>query len=165
MLCLIFTRPVQFSRSVYPICLPPRSKTFTNTRAYVIGWGTIYFGGPTSNLLQEVNVRVWDNAQCATNYGRLNRKVTDSMLCAGNVLAAESFRVLSITRITPLEFFFNLLEFQVSSSETHARAILVDRSTVWTFKRESGNFVVWFPGGPDALSQVTLFLMRNNVSI
>ena len=50
-------------------------------------------------------------------------------------------------------------------SETHAVAILVDRSTVWTFRQESGNFVVWFPGGPDALSQVTLFLVPNNVSM
>lgn len=48
-----------------------------------VGWGTIYFGGPTSSVLQEVNVRVWDNKQCATNYGRLNRKITDTMMCAG----------------------------------------------------------------------------------
>ena len=72
-----------FSRSVYPICLPESGKNFTNTRAFVIGWGTIYFGGPTSNILQEANLRVWSNQQCATNYNRLNRKVTDTMLCAG----------------------------------------------------------------------------------
>ena len=30
-----------------------------------------------------MNVRVWDNKQCATNYGRLNRKITDTMMCAG----------------------------------------------------------------------------------
>jgi len=78
-----FLRPVPFSRSVYPICLPESGKNFTNTRAFVIGWGTIYFGGPTSNILQEVNLRVWSNQQCATNYNRLNRKVTDTMLCAG----------------------------------------------------------------------------------
>ena len=47
------------------------------------GWGTIYFGGPTSSNVQEVNVRIWDNAECALNYGQLNRKVTDTMLCAG----------------------------------------------------------------------------------
>ena len=77
-------KPAKFTKSIYPICLPPRSKQFTNTRAFVIGWGTIYFGGPTSNLLQEVNIRVWSNQQCATNYARLNRKVTDTMLCAGD---------------------------------------------------------------------------------
>jgi len=76
-------RKVEFTKSVYPICLPPRGKDYTDTRAFVIGWGTIYFGGPTSSVLQEVNVRVWDNKQCATNYGRLNRKITDTMMCAG----------------------------------------------------------------------------------
>jgi len=80
---LTLDRPVKFTRSVYPICLPPRSKLFSNTRAFVIGWGTIYFGGPTSNLLQEVNVRIWGNDQCAKNYARLNRNVSSSMLCAG----------------------------------------------------------------------------------
>ena len=48
-----------------------------------VGWGTIYFGGPTSPKLLEVNVRVWDQKTCAANYGRLNRKVSDTMLCAG----------------------------------------------------------------------------------
>ena len=33
--------------------------------------------------MQEVNVRIWENAECALNYGTLNRKVTDTMLCAG----------------------------------------------------------------------------------
>lgn len=50
-------RPATFSKSIWPICLPDASQEFTNTRAFVIGWGTIYFGGPVSNTLQEVNVR------------------------------------------------------------------------------------------------------------
>ena len=28
-------------------------------------------------------MRVWDNADCATNYGRLGREVKNTMLCAG----------------------------------------------------------------------------------
>ena len=76
-------RPVQINKSIYPICLPPRTEQFTRRRAYVIGWGTIYFGGPTSSTVQEVNVEVWDNSQCAANYGKLNRQVTNTMLCAG----------------------------------------------------------------------------------
>lgn len=71
------------SNSVWPICLPPASEAFTNRRAFVIGWGTIYFGGPTSSTLQEVNVRVWENSQCATNYKQLDREVKSTMLCAG----------------------------------------------------------------------------------
>jgi hypothetical protein len=30
-------RPVTFSKSVYPICLPPPGELFTNRRAFVIG--------------------------------------------------------------------------------------------------------------------------------
>jgi len=30
-------RPVTFSRSVYPICLPPPGRDYSNRRAYVIG--------------------------------------------------------------------------------------------------------------------------------
>ncbi len=82
---LTLDRTVPFSKRVYPICLPPSSEAFTNRRAFVVGWGTIYFGGPTSSNVQEVNVRVWDNAECAKNYGELNRNVTGKMLCAGEV--------------------------------------------------------------------------------
>lgn len=71
------------SKSVWPICLPPPSERFTNRRAFVIGWGTIYFGGPTSNTLQEVNVRVWEPEDCKKNYATLEKDVLDTMLCAG----------------------------------------------------------------------------------
>ena len=92
-------RPATFSNSIWPICLPDNSRDFTNTRAFVIGkelqrrrvwmqifclgWGTIYFGGPTSSTLQEVNVRVWEQDQCVTNYKTLDRDVLDTMMCAG----------------------------------------------------------------------------------
>ena len=57
--------------------------TCCKLQAIVVGWGTIYFGGPTSDTLQEVNVRVWDNQECANNYQQLGRTVLDTMLCAG----------------------------------------------------------------------------------
>jgi len=76
-------RSVIFSKSIWPICLPQPAETFDRRRAFVIGWGTIYFGGPTSSTLQEVNVRVWDQETCKNNYNKLNKKVTDDMLCAG----------------------------------------------------------------------------------
>ena len=30
-------RKVEFSKSVYPICLPPKGKDYTDTRAFVVG--------------------------------------------------------------------------------------------------------------------------------
>eukprot|EP00095_Tigriopus_kingsejongensis_P012216 maker-scaffold927_size80360-snap-gene-0.28 protein:Tk12216 transcript:maker-scaffold927_size80360-snap-gene-0.28-mRNA-1 annotation:"serine proteinase" len=77
-------KPITRNRSVYPICLPTPERDYTNTRANVVGWGTIYFGGPTATKLQEISIRVWDNQQCAANYGKLNRDVTNSMMCAGD---------------------------------------------------------------------------------
>ena len=50
----------------------------------VAGWGTIYFGGPTSQDLLEVDVGIWKNSDCANNYRRLNRNVLDTMMCAGD---------------------------------------------------------------------------------
>ena len=48
-------RAATLTNLIRPICMPPRSETFTNRRAFAIGWGRIYFGGPTSSTLQEVN--------------------------------------------------------------------------------------------------------------
>ena len=50
-----------FNKSIWPIGLPQSTSEYTNTRAFVLGWGTIYFGGPLSDILQEVNLRIWDN--------------------------------------------------------------------------------------------------------
>ena len=46
------------NKSIWPIALPQSSSEYTNTRAFVLGWGTIYFGGPLSDILQEVNLRM-----------------------------------------------------------------------------------------------------------
>ena len=50
-------KPAIFDKSVWPICLPDEEETFESYRATVIGWGTIYYGGPVSPILQEVNIR------------------------------------------------------------------------------------------------------------
>jgi secreted trypsin-like serine protease len=37
------------------------------------------------SIWQEVNVRVWDNSECAANYKKLSRDVISTMLCAGEM--------------------------------------------------------------------------------
>jgi len=81
---LKLSQDAQFTQSVQPACLPIGDSDYNNVKATVAGWGTIYFGGPTSQFLQEVNVGIWKNSDCATNYGKLNRKVLNTMLCAGD---------------------------------------------------------------------------------
>jgi hypothetical protein len=80
------SQPVRFSQSVQPACLPAsRGINYENEVATVTGWGTIYFGGPTSAKLKEANVQIWTNNQCATNYNKLKRTVLSTMLCAGDI--------------------------------------------------------------------------------
>ena len=81
---LKLNQPVRFSNSVKAACLPVGDSDYNGVRATVTGWGTIYFGGPTSQILQEVDVGIWRNSDCANNYGKLNRDVKDTMLCAGD---------------------------------------------------------------------------------
>jgi len=76
-------RRTRFHRSIWPIALPQAGTEYNNTRGFVLGWGTIYFGGPLSKVLQEVNIRIWDNKNCRDNYKQLDKVVTDNMLCAG----------------------------------------------------------------------------------
>ena len=94
---LKLSQNARFSNSVKPACLPaPGNRDYTNVRATVTGWGTIYFGGPTSNFLQEVDVSIWRNADCAANYGRLNRKVLDTMMCAGDNTGKDACQVANM---------------------------------------------------------------------
>merc|ERR1711874_46945 len=76
------SRPVNFSSEVLPVCLPPRTPTYTNKVATVTGWGTTSSGGSTSDVLREVDVRVWSNLECErTQYGSA---IKDTMLCAAS---------------------------------------------------------------------------------
>lgn len=76
--------PSTINKSVWPICLPPPQKEFTNERAFVVGWGTIYYGGQSSDTLLEANIRVWDTNVCKANYAKVRKPLTDSMMCAGD---------------------------------------------------------------------------------
>jgi len=81
---LKLSQDAKFTTSVQPACLPAGDLEYNGVKATVAGWGTIYFGGPTSQFLQEVNVDIWRNSDCARNYAKLDRKVESTMLCAGD---------------------------------------------------------------------------------
>jgi len=73
--------PVNFRTGVWPVCLPPKTPTYANKDATVTGWGTTSSGGSSSDVLKEVDVRVWSNLECErTQYGSA---IKDTMLCAG----------------------------------------------------------------------------------
>ena len=67
---LTLAQPVTISSTVAPACLPAdRAKTYAGQLATVTGWGTLSSGGNQPATLQEVDVTVQTNAQCAQAYG------------------------------------------------------------------------------------------------
>ncbi|XP_064084517.1 clotting factor G beta subunit-like [Macrobrachium nipponense] len=73
-------RVVAFNEFIKPVCLPPEGRSFAGLNGFVTGWGTIFSGGPTSNVLQEVVVPVWQQDECTTAYPN---KIFPGMMCAG----------------------------------------------------------------------------------
>ena len=67
---LTLSQPVSLSATVSPACLPSdRAQTWAGQVATVSGWGTLSSGGNQPATLQEVDVTVQTNAQCAQVYG------------------------------------------------------------------------------------------------
>ncbi|CAL4060273.1 unnamed protein product [Meganyctiphanes norvegica] len=78
---LKLSSPVSFRTGVWPVCLPPKVPTYANKVATATGWGTTSSGGSSSDVLREVDVRVWSNTECRrTQYGS---SIEDTMMCAG----------------------------------------------------------------------------------
>uniref|UniRef100_A0A1B0CCU7 Phenoloxidase-activating factor 2 n=2 Tax=Lutzomyia longipalpis TaxID=7200 RepID=A0A1B0CCU7_LUTLO len=83
---LTLDRPVTFSSSIRPICLPPSNdvRSYNGKTAVAIGWGSLRENGPQPSILQEVSIPIWSNEQCARKYGSAAPAgITQNMLCAG----------------------------------------------------------------------------------
>ncbi|XP_037084134.1 trypsin-1-like isoform X2 [Pollicipes pollicipes] len=73
---------VSFSRIMRPVCLPRPGYNYTGEKVTVVGWGRTSEGGSTANLLQEVLLPVFSNAECrALKYDA--EEITSNMMCAG----------------------------------------------------------------------------------
>ena len=80
---LTLSSPVTFSKIVSPVCLPASiSSLYVGSVATVTGWGTLSSGGSQPDKLQEVDVNVISNSQCAGNYG--SNSITSAMVCAAD---------------------------------------------------------------------------------
>merc|ERR1712183_366659 len=65
--------------NIRPACLPEYTAgDYDQWMSTVTGWGTTSSGGPTSNVLLEVDVQAISNSDCNAPYGG----ITDNMLCA-----------------------------------------------------------------------------------
>lgn len=74
-----------FRKHIQPICLPygaiSRTKLAPNM-AFVAGWGTTAFNGPSSNVLMEVQIPIWEQDECVKAYQR-DVPLTKEYICAG----------------------------------------------------------------------------------
>ncbi|XP_047520561.1 venom serine protease-like [Pieris napi] len=64
---LSLTEDIQFSENVMPVCLPFKftGSDFTGAKLTILGWGTIFIGGPKSDVLQKVQVDVISQNDCS----------------------------------------------------------------------------------------------------
>lgn len=72
-------KPTHFNSYIWPICLPTTARSYVNEQVVVAGWGQQYYAGPTSNVLLEVSIPVWDQEKCKEAY---TQRITDNNLCA-----------------------------------------------------------------------------------
>ena len=83
--------PVESTFSVQPICLPPAGAEHLGQDVEVAGWGLLEFAGDTPDILQEVELRVTDPADCEAAYRRVRQFETSfpggfqgTKVCAGS---------------------------------------------------------------------------------
>jgi Trypsin len=59
--------------------------------AFATGWGTIFFMGPKSNTLQEVQIDMIADSVCgsATSYGGMGLFFPETMVCAGEIAGGQ----------------------------------------------------------------------------
>ncbi|OXA43669.1 mite allergen Der p 3 [Folsomia candida] len=83
---LRLSSPVELSASgpFVPACVPKNNEqTYEGQNATVAGWGAVKQGGSVSKVLKRVDVPILSNQAC--NMTKYAGKITDNMLCAGDV--------------------------------------------------------------------------------
>lgn len=71
---------VLFNSYIWPICMPPTEDTFEGYVGIVTGWGAQSFGGPSSDVLMEVSVPIWNQENCQNVF---NEYISEKVICAG----------------------------------------------------------------------------------
>ncbi|XP_065360964.1 venom protease-like [Calliphora vicina] len=95
---LYLERNVEFTEFISPICMPTtpdlRQKSYLSYTPFVIGWGKNMEGGKSENVLQEIQVPIYENQVCRDRYKQPNRLLPDNqfdkaVLCAGVLSGGE----------------------------------------------------------------------------
>lgn len=72
----------QLTRNLRPIALARRGRRLPQ-RFYVSGWGSVAYGGSTTDRLRGVTVARYNRNQCIQRYLSTGFLITNTMLCAG----------------------------------------------------------------------------------
>lgn len=75
-------KPVSFSKSIKPVCLPDAVADPGGKEGTVVGWGRTKEGGMLPGEVHEVQVPIYSLTQCRNMKYRASR-ITDNMICAG----------------------------------------------------------------------------------
>ncbi|XP_058812771.1 serine protease 1 [Topomyia yanbarensis] len=75
-------KPVEFSKTIKPVCLPKDRTDFAGKTGTVVGWGRTSEGGTLPGIVQHVDVPILTLEQCRSMKYRASR-ITSNMLCAG----------------------------------------------------------------------------------
>jgi len=62
-------------------CLPTEDVA-VGEECFITGWGTLSSGGYSPDTMQEAQVTIYSNADCAAAYSDFGSAITDDMLCA-----------------------------------------------------------------------------------
>ncbi|XP_048504823.1 venom protease-like isoform X2 [Athalia rosae] len=81
-------RDVAFTPTLHPICLPLtddiRLKDFTRLFPFIAGWGAVYFNGPSSPRLLELQIPVVEMETCKRAFEEFKMtEIDDRVICAG----------------------------------------------------------------------------------
>ncbi|XP_058141529.1 mastin-like [Dasypus novemcinctus] len=77
--------PVEISKYVWPVPLPPASLSVPEMSCWVTGWGDTWTNRPLPSPwnLQQVEVPIVSNERCRREYQQVDMPITEDMLCAG----------------------------------------------------------------------------------
>ncbi|KAL7646385.1 UNVERIFIED_CONTAM: hypothetical protein RMT77_003298 [Armadillidium vulgare] len=72
----------EFSRTIFPICLPPLRYSFENVEAFITGWGYINSKSGAVNNARKADVKVFPDRECKKKLKAYYKK--EFMICAAH---------------------------------------------------------------------------------
>ncbi|XP_024945953.1 transmembrane protease serine 9 [Cephus cinctus] len=75
-------KPVKFTKTIKPVCLPQYGTDPAGKEGTVVGWGRTTEGGVLPGVVHEVQVPILSLSQCRQMKYRASR-ITNNMICAG----------------------------------------------------------------------------------